>query len=940
MAQKELTLILRLRDQASKALGSLGANVVSMNKTMTLAGAGLAAMTGAMAGLAREGAADVAAMVAVRVAVENAGGSWGQAEGQISTYLDKMRDTAAIADDQMKPALASLIATTGDYRKSMQLASLAADLARGKNIDLATAATLVGKVAMGNTSALTRYGIVLREGATAQEALAELQRRFAGQAVAYGNTQQGQLQALSHRIADFRENIGTAVTGITPFVALLPGLSAGYTLAGGAVGVLTSSLGANTIAMGLHRVAALASATATGVWTAAQWALNFAMSANPLVAAIAGLAALAAGVIWAYQNVEAFRKAVDAQFEALRLLGSVAKGVGDILGWLGGQMRDVAGAIGARLFPATAAATAGADDAYRALQAESVGLRGVSRDAARAAAEVQRVTDANRQAALAIVNNLSGQEALAYATEDVSAQLRAENRAMRGLTEGSRYVGSGIEFLRAQMLQLKQANEVYGEGSEQSRAIIAKMAPAVRELTKLFPGLKGEQQAQAAAAIAGFRSQEETLTRMATTAEKELAKEQNAIEKLKPSIAQVTSALIAMHPATARAAAQVTYWNRRIADVNLALIANQDQMKAAQAELSRMSERLSELNKQLGEQQRRLSELSKPQLAGMGDMGKQINAIQDALKRMNLAELMGKPFAEILAQYPLLTEGAMQYLGTLPQTREGLEAALKQLQALEDVQFDEKLRLIAEAAGESRNELSFDQALTSIAATKNAIASLTGQISSQEAAIRNQQNAIQGMQFAADALNRTLVEFQLQLRQAEANQQLVTQALQLAFTWLIQDREKMMEMGAEGVAQSAIVDEATRALLTAIDLYASGVKDSVSGNLEGVVRAYEDALRRAQIIVSQMPAIPSLSVPVSVGEMPFAGSFAGGGVVPGPVGAPAWAIVHGGEPIGRAAGGVSVYITVQGSVTAERDLAETIRRELLLVKSRNVNTGL
>ena len=49
------------------------------------------------------------------------------------------------------------------------------------------------------------------------------------------------------------------------------------------------------------------------------------------------------------------------------------------------------------------------------------------------------------------------------------------------------------------------------------------------------------------------------------------------------------------------------------------------------------------------------------------------------------------------------------------------------------------------------------------------------------------------------------------------------------------------------------------------------------------------------------------------GKLPFAGNFARGGVVPGPVGAPALAQVHGGEVIGQPAplihidGGLNVY---------------------------------
>jgi ABC-type cobalt transport system substrate-binding protein len=213
-------------------------------------GAGAAAATGFLSDLAREGMADVASMEAVRIAVENAGGSWDTAEGELSDFIDRMRDTAAIGDDEMKPVLASLTAVTGDYEKSMNLAALAADLARGKNMSLSTAGELVGKVAEGNTSILKRYGITLDENASAEEALAELQKRFAGQAEAYGATQQGQMEALQNRIGDFREEIGQTMGPAMGFVGMLPGLSAGFTAVGGAVGLLMPVLtGLRTVLM-------------------------------------------------------------------------------------------------------------------------------------------------------------------------------------------------------------------------------------------------------------------------------------------------------------------------------------------------------------------------------------------------------------------------------------------------------------------------------------------------------------------------------------------------------------------------------------------------------------------------------------------------------------------------------------------------------------------
>jgi hypothetical protein len=89
----------------------------------------------------------------------------------------------------------------------------------------------------------------------------------------------------------------------------------------GIVGLLRSvaQFAISVISMGAYAIAA-------GVATAAQWALNIAMDANPIGIIILALAGLAAGVIWAYQNVEPFRNAINWLWEGLQQLGAYIMG--------------------------------------------------------------------------------------------------------------------------------------------------------------------------------------------------------------------------------------------------------------------------------------------------------------------------------------------------------------------------------------------------------------------------------------------------------------------------------------------------------------------------------------------------------------------------------------------------------------------------------------
>ncbi|MCC6854487.1 MAG: hypothetical protein IT189_00355 [Microbacteriaceae bacterium] len=118
------------------------------------------------------------------------------------------RQRLAFADDEQRDSLAGLVSVTKDVTKALELQRTAMDLARLRGMDLRTATDLIGKVYAGNLGTLSRYGIVLRKGATATEALAEIQKRASGQAEAYANTTAGAMESLQVELANLQEDIG------------------------------------------------------------------------------------------------------------------------------------------------------------------------------------------------------------------------------------------------------------------------------------------------------------------------------------------------------------------------------------------------------------------------------------------------------------------------------------------------------------------------------------------------------------------------------------------------------------------------------------------------------------------------------------------------------------------------------------------------------------
>lgn len=143
--------------------------------------------------------------------LRNVGESYDQAGGKIEGFLTSLEDTTTFSDDKLRNTFSSIVQLTGSMASGFELTGLAADVARARNIDLESAATLVGRVAQGNTEILRRYGIQLRDGATATEALGVLQQKFGGSAASYGNSFAGSLDRIRNATGNLFEEIGTAL---------------------------------------------------------------------------------------------------------------------------------------------------------------------------------------------------------------------------------------------------------------------------------------------------------------------------------------------------------------------------------------------------------------------------------------------------------------------------------------------------------------------------------------------------------------------------------------------------------------------------------------------------------------------------------------------------------------------------------------------------------
>lgn len=320
---------------AQKDLGDTGKSTskLSLASVAAFAGIGAAAIKFAHASLEAAETAEGAhshldqALDATRVA----GGKW---VSEAEKNGQKFGATQADIDN----ALAIGVRGLGDAGKAQRALAIAQDISAATGKPLADAMLLATKTAEGNTKALKGLGIDTR-GLTKDQiangaGLDLLAQKYAGSASRASETFAGKSKALHAEMTNLEAEAGQKLQP-----ALLAAGKAALTAADWldhhkvVAAALAVVIGTITAALVVQKVVTIATTAAqaiasgaTGVWTAAQWLLNAALTANPIGLIIVAIAAFVAGIVLAYKKVGWFRDLVNGAFHLIQRVISVAFG--------------------------------------------------------------------------------------------------------------------------------------------------------------------------------------------------------------------------------------------------------------------------------------------------------------------------------------------------------------------------------------------------------------------------------------------------------------------------------------------------------------------------------------------------------------------------------------------------------------------------------------
>ena len=206
--------------QAQKDIAKLGKDFDKFAKKSALAFAAAGAAVGAFAvkvgtDAVRAAMEDQKSQALLASTLRNTVGATDAVIASTEDYITLLQKEVSVADDELRPALATLARATGDVASAQSLLGTALNISAGTGKDLQTVSLALSKAVNGNLGALTRLGIPLDANTIKSKdfnkALGVLNDTFKDQANVRAKTLEGRLQGLNIAYGEILETLGYAL---------------------------------------------------------------------------------------------------------------------------------------------------------------------------------------------------------------------------------------------------------------------------------------------------------------------------------------------------------------------------------------------------------------------------------------------------------------------------------------------------------------------------------------------------------------------------------------------------------------------------------------------------------------------------------------------------------------------------------------------------------
>ena len=254
-------------------------------------------------------------------------------------FISGMSRAFAVADDELRPAMANLVRSTGSVEVAQSLMNTALDIAAATGKDLETVTLALGKAANGQTAALTKLDPSLKGVIDSSSSLDDitnaLATSFGGAATVAAESFDGRMKGMKIALDETKESIGAALLPVLekllqimkPVADFAQENTRVFLILVGVIGAVATAVIACNVAMKIYE----ATLVALKIKTAA---LNLVTTANPYYLMAAAIVALTAAMGYLEVKFSAMSKAFD-------IFGNSMMVITGPLGVVIGQIRDL-----------------------------------------------------------------------------------------------------------------------------------------------------------------------------------------------------------------------------------------------------------------------------------------------------------------------------------------------------------------------------------------------------------------------------------------------------------------------------------------------------------------------------------------------------------------------------------------------------------------------
>ena len=254
-------------------------------------------------------------------------------------FISGLSRAFAVVDDDLRPAMANLVRSTGSVETAQSLMNTALDIAAATGKDLETVTLALGKAANGQTGALLKLDPSLKGVIDSSSSLDDITQAlavsFGGAATVAAESFDGRMRGMKIAMDETKESIGAALLPVLekllqimkPVADFAQENTRVFLILVGVIGAVATAVIAANVAMKIYQATLIATKLAT-------IALNVATSLNPFVAFITVVVALTAAMAALEIKTSLLSKGFD-------LFGNSIMVITGPLGVLIAKMRDL-----------------------------------------------------------------------------------------------------------------------------------------------------------------------------------------------------------------------------------------------------------------------------------------------------------------------------------------------------------------------------------------------------------------------------------------------------------------------------------------------------------------------------------------------------------------------------------------------------------------------